>query len=136
MWRAYRMTRYEVAGVTFRIGRRSPCLDSLLVARGVRTAAFVTAFNPFSRRMPPPWNWRMQKRLAQAVHRSTVAEGKGTWRNWSEAHLLLFGDPRPAIRLARRFRQNAVVIVRLRQPARLLPTCRSVPGLSRPIPIG
>jgi hypothetical protein len=120
----YRVTRYEVAGATFRVGRRSPGIDRLLTSRGCRVATFVTAFNPFSRRMPPGWNRRMQARLAEAAHQPMAARGKGSWRGWCEAHLLLFGDPRPAIFLARRFRQNAVVVIRLRQPARLLSTAR------------
>ena len=118
----YRMTLYEVAGATFRVGCRSPEIDRLLTSRGCRVATFVSAFNPFSRRMPPRWNRRMQARLAEAAHQPMAAPGKGFWRGWCEAHLLLFGDPRPAIRLARRFRQNAVVVVRLRQPARLVST--------------
>jgi Protein of unknown function (DUF3293) len=118
----YRMTRYEVAGATFRVGRRSPGIDRLLISRGYRVATFVSAFNPFSRRMPLGWNRRMHARLAETAHRAAAAGGKGSWRGWCEAHLLLFGDQRPAIRLARRFRQNAVVVVRLRQPARLVST--------------
>ncbi len=122
--RVYRLTRYEAAGVVFRIGQRSAGMDHLLASHGVREATFVTAFNPFSRRMPRGWNRRMQLRLTQAVRRSVAVQGKGAWRGWCEAHLLLFGDPRPAIRLAQRFRQNAVVIVGLRQPARLRATSR------------
>lgn len=120
--RAYRMTRYEVAGVTFHIGRNSPGLDRMLCCHGVRVATFVTAYNPRSQRMPPAWNRRMQARLIHAARHVPLLEGRGCWRGWCESHILLLGDPRPAIRLARRFRQNAVVIVRLRQAARLLST--------------
>lgn len=120
MRRAYLRSRYEVGGVTFFVGRRSPGMDRLLSAHGCTAATFVTAFNPFSRRMPPGWNRRMQARLAAATRRFTTLQGKGGWHNWWEAHFLLFGEPRPALRLARRFRQNAVVVVRLRQPVRLV----------------
>ncbi|MDR3532546.1 MAG: DUF3293 domain-containing protein [Rhodopila sp.] len=118
--RAYRMTCYEVAGIQVRIGRRSSAMDACLLSYGVHEAVFITAYNPFSRPMPPGWNRRMQARLAQAVRRRPVLVASGHWRRWSEAHLVVFGDVRPARGLARRFRQNAIVIVRRGQPARFL----------------
>lgn len=119
---AYRLTTYRADGAAVRIGQRSDSMDQLLLAYGCRTATFVTAFNPFSRRMPTAWNGRMQARMAQAGRRVPMLPGDGFWRTWHEAHLLLLGDPRPAMRLARIFRQNAVVIVRLGQPGRLVST--------------
>ena len=116
---AYRNTVYRAAGSECRIGRRTDAMDRLLVEHGVRQAVFVTAFNPFSRAMPAGWNRRMQARLAEALRRRRVLPGNGRWRRWSEAHALVFGDPRPIRRMAMRFRQNAVVVVRLRQPIRL-----------------
>lgn len=133
---AYRLTRYDVGGMTFRVGKRSAGIDRLLASNGHRAATFVTAFNPFSRRMPAGWNCRMQARLALASRGSRPLEGTGCWHGWCEAHYLLFGDPRPVIRLARRFRQNAVVVVRLRQAARLVwvGRCRAIPIGSVPQP--
>ncbi|HVZ07173.1 DUF3293 domain-containing protein [Rhodopila sp.] len=118
--RAYRLTRYQAGGATARPGRCSPGMDRLLAGRGHRVATFVAADNPFSRRMADGWNRRMLARLHLAARRLPVVPATGSWRGWREAHLLILGDPRPAIRLARRFRQNAVVIVRTRQPARLV----------------
>jgi hypothetical protein len=120
--RAYRLTRYQAAGIAVRIGRRSAAMDRLLIAAGRRSAVFITAFNPFSHRMPDGWNRRMQSQLAQAARRWPQALAEGRWRRWHEAHVLLFADIRPALRLARVFRQNAVVIVRTGQPARLVST--------------
>ena len=37
-----------------------PRMDALLARHGARCAVFVTAWNPFSRRMPAGWNRRMQ----------------------------------------------------------------------------
>ena len=118
--RAYRMTCYEVEGIEVRIGKRSTAMDGLLSSYGARDAVFLTAYNPYSRVMPAGWNQRMQLRLAEALRRRPVLAGRGSWRRWSEDHLLVFGDARPARRLARRYRQNAIVIVRHRQPARLM----------------
>ncbi|WP_428483430.1 DUF3293 domain-containing protein [Rhodopila sp.] len=119
---AYRQSRYEAAGAVVRIGCRSVAMDRLLSVHRSRTGTFVTAFNPFSRRMPLGWNRRMQARLEQTARRWPALAAKGSWRGWCEAHLLLFGNWRPAIRLARSFRQNAVVIIHLRQSGRLVST--------------
>jgi hypothetical protein len=120
--RAYRATRYRVGGAEVRIGRRSPAMDAVLLSLGAREAAFITAYNPFSRVMPPGWNLRMQARLAVTLRRRLVLPGDGSWRRWSEAHMVVFGDSRPTRRLARQFRQYGVVLVRIRQPAYLVMT--------------
>ncbi len=118
---AYRRTDYEAAGAVARVGRRSAAVDALLRRLGAREGAFVTAWNPRSRRMPPGWNARMMARLREAVRRLPSAEGEGRGRGWSERHLLLAADPRRAAALARRFRQNAMVARRIGAPARLVP---------------
>ncbi|MBD0271336.1 MAG: DUF3293 domain-containing protein [Acetobacteraceae bacterium] len=118
---AYRGTDYEAAGAVARIGRRSQGVDALLRRLGAREGAFVTAWNPWSRRMPPGWNARMMARLREAARRLPRAEGEGRGRGWSERHLLLAGDPRRAAALARRFRQNAIVVARVGATARLVP---------------
>ncbi len=79
----------------------------------------ITANNPMSRRMPLRWNQRMQARLVQALKRYATLPAMGTLRRWSEAHLLVLHDVRPIRKLARRFRQNCIVVLRPRQPARL-----------------
>jgi hypothetical protein len=116
------MTTYRAGGCAVRVGQRSACADRLLAARGVREAAFVTAWNPFSRPMAAGWNRRMQARLAAAA---PGLPATGGWRRWSEEHALLFVNRRRAAVLAGRFRQNAFVIVVTRQPARLVWTSRS-----------
>jgi hypothetical protein len=118
--KAYRCSCYEVSGIKVTIGRRSVAMDSLLSSYGVREAAFITAYNPFSRVMPLGWNQRMHARLAAALRRRRVLAASGSWRSWSEAHLLILGDLGSAYRLVSLYRQNGIVIVRTRQPAWLL----------------
>ncbi len=118
--RAYRRTSYEAGGIKIRIGLRSAAADHLLLAHGARTAVLITAYNPRSRRMPLGWNQRMQNRLRDAVGRRPVLSGRSTAGHWSEAHLLVFGDPRPIHRLARYYRQHAFVMIRHGQRARLV----------------
>jgi hypothetical protein len=123
---AYGRTDYEADGLVTRIGRRSAALDGLLRRHGARHAAFVTAWNPYSRAMPRGWNDRMLARLRQAARGRVLAEGWGSGKGWAERHLLVAGDPRWIARLGRRFRQHAVVAVSPGHPARI------VLGLSTP----
>jgi Protein of unknown function (DUF3293) len=102
-------------------------MDRLLRSHAAREAIFLTAYNPFSRIMPPGWNRRIQTRLRLAVRRHKVLSGTGFWRRWSEAHLVVFADARPVRRLARRFRQHGVVVVRRGQPARFHPSFIPLP---------
>jgi hypothetical protein len=125
---AYRRSIYAAAGAEARIGRRSPAVDALLRRLGARRGGFVTAWNPFSRRMPPGWNARMLARLRTAARRLPQAEGEGGHGRWRERHLLLAGDPHRLTVLARRFRQAAIVVVREGAPARLV-VLRQVGGL-------
>jgi Protein of unknown function (DUF3293) len=121
---AFRNTCYEAAGTKIRVGQRSVAMDRMLLAYGSQTATFITAYNPLSRKMPSGWNQRMQMQLLQAVRRRPVLFGTGSLGRWSEAHLLVFGDPRPVLRLARRYRQHGIVIVHRRRAARLVITCQ------------
>jgi hypothetical protein len=119
---AYRRTDYRTAGAVIRIGRRAPAVDRLLRCHGCREAVLITAWNPFSRRMPPGWNARMQRHLRQAVRRYVVLPANGGARGWSEDHLLVLMPAAKAEILARRFRQNAIVMLRCKQSACLNPT--------------
>ena len=117
---AYAASAYEAAGAVARIGRRSDAVDALLRRLGARQGGFVSAWNPVSRRVPRGRNERMHLRLRKAARRLPMAEGWGGARGWRERHLLLGGDQRRLVVLARRFRQNAIVVVRAGQTARLL----------------
>jgi hypothetical protein len=118
--RAFAATRYEAAGIIVRLARRSAAMDALLARHGARQAGLVTAWNPRSRRMPPGWNARAMARLRQAAHGRVLADGFGRGAGWAEAHLLLAGDARWLRRLARRFRQHAIVLVARGRVPRLL----------------
>jgi hypothetical protein len=72
---AFARTACEAGGITCHIGERCAAMDASLRARRWRSAGFVTAWNPFSRRMPPSWNARMQNRLRAAARGRVLAEG-------------------------------------------------------------
>jgi hypothetical protein len=115
--RAYRETEYRAAGHVIRIGRRVP--DTVFDLIDAPVAVVVTAWNPGSRRMPKGWNLHAQQRLRARLRRFVVVDADGSLRRWHEAMLLVGGDPRPVIRLAARFRQRAVLMLRRGQKARL-----------------
>ena len=118
--RNYRATRYSADGIEIRIGRRSATVDGLLARHGARSAVLVTAWNPLSLKRPDGWNRRMQCRLRQHSKRAVVLSAEGALGQWREAHLLVLA-PLPWVnRLARQFRQNAVVSVSPGRKARLV----------------
>jgi hypothetical protein len=107
--RAYRETEYRARGVVVRIGRRSPL-----------SGVFITAWNPYSRRMAEGWNHRMQSRLHERLRRFVIHPADGALKRWHEAHLLVVADLQPIARIARIFRQQAIVVVQQGRPARLV----------------
>ncbi len=64
----------------------------------------------------------MQIRLVRTASRRFILPASGTWRRWSESQPCVLGPFRWTAVLARRYRQHAIVIVRLRQPPRLVYT--------------
>jgi hypothetical protein len=118
--RAWRDTVYAADGAVVRIGRRSAAMDRVLRQHKARVGMFVTAWNPLARAMPAGWNRRMQRRLREHLRRRAALPASGSLRRWQEEHLLVPGDPRPVLRLARLFRQGGVVLVARYQAARLV----------------
>lgn len=117
--RAYRATEYRVAGCSLRIGRRSFAVDGLLSGMGAREAVLITACNPRSRRSCPSRNARMMGRLHAALRRRSVFPAESGAGRWTEAQFLAAAPEAWACVLARRFRQNALVVLRPRQKPRL-----------------
>jgi hypothetical protein len=119
--RAYRRSRYSVAGLSLSVGRRSGALDGLLAGMGVRDAVLITAWNPASRRMPLRWNERMMAALRHQLGTTPALPASGAWHDWAEDHLLVIGDRRRLAVLARRFGQSAIIGLKIGQDVRLVP---------------
>lgn len=110
---AYAATTYRFGAVGLRIGRRQG-VDRLLGRLRCRRAAVLTAWDPFSLERGRAANGaaqaRLRGRLRRAVTGCGVPDDPG---KRGEAMLLAPGlAPRAAARLARRFRQNAIVLLR------------------------
>lgn len=117
---AYRQSRYTVAGLELTIGRRSLGLDGLLQGMRARDGVLITAWNPASRRRPRGWNDRMMAALRGRLNDGAALPAHGAGPGWSEDHLLVAGDRRRLMVLARVFGQFAILGLRRGQPVRLL----------------
>ncbi|CAH0239022.1 DUF3293 domain-containing protein [Roseomonas sp. CECT 9278] len=131
--RAWRATLFEADGIVVPLARgarqvgawrgRHGAARALLVLLRVAEAAFVGAWNPHSRRRPRGWNQRRLDRLRAATRRLPRREGMGRAcrpRPWGEEHLLVGAPAARCVVLARRFRQDAILVIRRVGPPRLL----------------
>jgi hypothetical protein len=127
---AYLRTAYWVEArpqpIALRVGEHSLALDRILARQRSDRWAFITAWNPRSRLVAPWRNAAHQSQLLQALrcagYRWLPALGEGDDPAWPpEPSVLVLGmSARDALRLARRFNQNAVVVGRLRGCATLV----------------
>jgi hypothetical protein len=116
--RAWRTAEYRAGGVAFRVGRRDPALDRLIAP--ARAAILIGAWNPMGRRMPAEWNRRAHRALEARLRRADWMLAEGGSARWREDHALVLGPSVPVLRLARLFRQGAVVALARGRPPRLL----------------
>lgn len=116
---AYRNTRYWVFADPDRflltVGISSHEIRSLFDRFNVSTAAFITAYNPFSEAASEAENEQAQVALKADLERLTKAilygEGAGADSNWPpEPSFLALGlSRRDAEALGRKYKQNAIV---------------------------
>ena len=118
--RDYRASCYYAGAHAARIGQRAPALDALLRCWRAQEGIFIAAGNPFSRRMAAGWNARRHAALRERLRRLPYVEGKGGAKRWWEAHCFIGISAARGKRLARLFRQNAMVALRRRGRARLI----------------
>lgn len=127
--KAYLQTAYVVRapqGVhALRIGARHPAFDAELQAVGARCWAVVTAWNPGSLPRPAEENARAQGELLRVVAElgltGWAAEGKADGGGWREESICVLDmEPAGAVALGRQFKQLAVVVGQLSEPAQLL----------------
>jgi hypothetical protein len=118
---AYLAAVYRVFGdveTDMRIGVANAALASLMKDHGASTAVFVTAFNPFGRRLTPDRNEARQRRLREHIDGWGLRALPGVGfdpdpaSDWREASLLVLDATREsADALLRAFEQNAIVFV-------------------------
>lgn len=123
----YRAAHYEVRlpggeRVALLIGQ--PCPPALIEWSSDRMLACITAYNPQSRSLPAVENRQRQRDLFALLKASGAnilpAVGRIPGQSWREPSLIADGIALASIdALARRFDQNAIVIVDNSQSARL-----------------
>ena len=118
--RAFRASCYFAGAHGARIGKRAPALDALLGSWRAQEGVFIAAGNPFSRRMPQSWNARRHAALRERLRGLQYVEGRGGAKRWWEAHCFIGISAARGRRLARLFRQNAMVALRRGAKARLI----------------
>ncbi|GBQ24114.1 hypothetical protein AA0472_1314 [Acetobacter estunensis NRIC 0472] len=118
--RAYRLTIYRAGPLEVRIGQRTPGLKG-------HTFIFLGAANPGGRRYPDAWNTRMTQRLRHRLRHVAFFIGDGRLGQWCEPMIAAALPLARALRLARLFRQNAVVVAAPDRPARLVPVSPHTP---------
>ena len=118
--RAFRASCYFAGAHGARIGQRAPGLDALLRSWRAQEGVFIAAGNPFSRRMAEGWNARRHTALRERLRRLHYVEGRGGAKRWWEAHCFIGISAARGRRLARLFRQNAMVALRRGAKARLI----------------
>lgn len=117
---AYRRTLYRAGDVMVRVGRKNRGADAWMARHGAREACFITAWNPMSRAMPRRFNDEVQKALRRDLRGLVMRDGEGSLGQWREEMLLVIASAVRLMRLARRCRQAAIVVVPRGRPARLV----------------
>jgi hypothetical protein len=120
LFRAYRASCYFAGAHVARIGQHASGLDALLRSWRAQEGVFIGAGNPFSRRMPSGWNARRHAALRQCLRGMHYVEGQGGAKRWWEAHCFIGISVSRGRRLARLFRQNAMVALRRGAKVRLI----------------
>lgn len=114
---AYRETHYCVEGdlpITLRVDQKNDGLAALHKTAGVESSAFVTAWNPYSRKCDDKTNAELQKRLTGELTSRGLRFLNGVGRHpssdWAEPSVLVLGvSLEAAKRLGVRYEQNAIV---------------------------
>lgn len=115
--RSYRLSTYHALGLpVIRIGRR-PCWHGRAPKGDI---VLLSACNPGGRLYAPGWNRRMMHHLARHLRGLDHTLGEGRLGRWSEPLYAVHVPLARGLELARRFRQNAVVVVHGDRPARLV----------------
>lgn len=120
MDRGYRISRYSAGPVAARIGEPSPTADNWMAHHRAPSLVLITAWNPWSKRLPDRLNELAHRRLLTALRGRPVVEGwsgNGPWQEWTVATP---GGPKLGRLLCRRFRQRAFIWIRRNRRTRLV----------------
>lgn len=126
---AYIQTDFALFGETeliFNTGSASPALDVAMVWRGTDRAAFLTAYNPFSKDVGEEANRKTQAALLSDLERMGLdwiaGEGRDPSGDWpgEPSVLVLAIAKQQALELGHAYQQNALVWCEVERPSELV----------------
>jgi hypothetical protein len=126
MIKAYTETDFIVyePAIVIKVGQVNSRLDELLIQYNKTSWAYITAWNPYSAPTDKNINEERNHQLRNDIsqYKFFDGEGVGTDPSWeSEKSFLILGiDRADAVRIGKKYRQNAIVVGEIHQKAELL----------------
>ncbi len=112
----YKQSLYEAGFIRVKTG-----FYPLNIPKSLRNKELVmfSAYNPGGRRKVDGWNRKMMEKLSLYLTNYYYVKGKGSLKQFSEPLFMVVMDLRKARVLARKFRQNAIVVLKYQRLSRL-----------------
>ncbi|MDI2112294.1 DUF3293 domain-containing protein [Commensalibacter nepenthis] len=114
---AYKQSLYQAGSVMTRIDQYPEGIPHKLHKS---TLIMLSAYNPGGRLRPLGWNIKMMRRLEQEIKQYEYFMGKGSLKEVSEPLFMVVISLSKALVLARKFRQNAIVLIRYQRLSKLI----------------
>lgn len=119
---AYKRSTYRAGPVCTRIGAKPQAMGTFQAGRTRDEWVMLSAYNPGGILKAEGWNKRMFASLERDLQKKHIRyfRGEGRLHHTGEPLYMVRSPLRVAVQLARKYRQNAVVIIKPRQKSRLL----------------
>ena len=108
-----------------KVGKRNKYLDKILKKEKIKSAVFITAWNPYSKYKTPKENQKKQDSLIRLLNKKKIqiifGQGRSPDLKCFEDSILALGvSKEDAIKFGKKFKQNAVVLYERKNKAELL----------------
>lgn len=113
---AYKQSLYQAGSVVTRINQYPKGIPAKLHQS---TLIMLSAYNPGGRLRLLGWNIKMMRKLEQELKQYEYFIGKGSLKEVSEPLFMVVLSLPKAVVLARKFRQNAIVMIRHQRLSKL-----------------
>lgn len=114
---AYKQSLYQAGPVFTKIGHYPEGIPEHLRKS---VLVMLSAYNPGGRLRSLGWNLRMMRNLEQYLYHYEYFLGEGSLKAVSEPLFMVHLPVPKAIFLARKFRQNAIVVIRFQRRSKLI----------------
>jgi hypothetical protein len=108
-----------------KVGKKNKYLDKILKKEKIKSAVFITAWNPFSKNLTPKQNKKNQDSLIKLFSKKKIqiiyGQGRSQDLKCFEDSILALGvSKEDSIKFGKKFKQNAVVLYEKNNKAELL----------------